>query len=93
MILVTTKHYDKKSKKFFKSHPQLKQKYKSVVLHLVEDINHPSLKLHKLKGDLDGLWAASLDYQFRIILIVEFIQDRIVLVDIGSHDDVYGHYR
>jgi addiction module RelE/StbE family toxin len=28
---------------------------------------HPSLRLHKLKGKLDGLWSISIDMKYRII--------------------------
>jgi len=30
---------------------------------LVENPFHPSLKTHKLKGDLDGLWACWADFR------------------------------
>lgn len=53
----------------------------------------PSLKSHKLTGDLDGYWSCSVNYDCRIIFT--FYQDEkpeetlIILVDIGSHDEVY----
>jgi len=52
-----------------------------------QDINHASLKLHKLKGTLSSYYAISVEYDLRIIL--EISNDKIILVDIGSHDEVY----
>ena len=89
MILVSTRQFDKKAKKFFQGHPQLGQRYKTVIARLVENPNHPSLKLHKLKGNLHGFSAISLDYQFRIVLLVELSKNQVTLVDLGSHDAVY----
>jgi addiction module RelE/StbE family toxin len=52
-----------------------------------QDINHPSLKLHKLKGALSSYHAISIEYDLRIIL--EISNDKIILIDIGTHDEVY----
>jgi addiction module RelE/StbE family toxin len=54
---------------------------------LSEDINHPSLKLHKLKGELSDYYAISIEYDLRIIL--EINTDKITLINIGPHDEVY----
>jgi addiction module RelE/StbE family toxin len=60
---------------------------------LVEKPFHPSIETHKLKGDLEGLWACWVEYDCRIIFMFEpdpeGIEDAIVLVDLGSHDEVY----
>lgn len=45
---------------------------------------HPSLRLHKLKGKLQGLWSISLDRKYRIIF--KPMEDGIILfVSIGLH--------
>lgn len=54
---------------------------------MLQDVNHPSLKLHKLKGQLSNYYAISIEYDLRIILEIQ--GDKIVLIDIGSHDEVY----
>jgi addiction module RelE/StbE family toxin len=54
---------------------------------LSQDINHPSLKLHKLKGELRKYYAISIEYDLRIIL--EISDTEIILISIGSHDEVY----
>lgn len=45
---------------------------------------HPSLRLHKLKGKLQGLWSISLDRKYRIIF--KPLEDGVILfVSIGLH--------
>ncbi len=45
---------------------------------------HPSLRLHKLKGKLDGLWSLSVDRKYRIIF--KPMDDGVILfVSIGVH--------
>ncbi len=46
------------------------------------------LRAHKLTGKLEGLWAFSVTYDCRVIF--KFLdKDEVLLVDIGSHDEVY----
>lgn len=51
------------------------------------------LKTHKLKGEFEGSWACSVEYDMRIVF--EFVQnpqtgaEEILLIDIGTHDEVY----
>ncbi len=48
----------------------------------------PQLRTHKLSGKLDGLWAFSVDEDCRVVF--EFVgEDRALLIDVGSHDEVY----
>ena len=48
----------------------------------------PSLKTHKLTGELNGLWSFSIEYDCRIIF--RFAKARqVILIDIGSHNEVY----
>lgn len=51
----------------------------------LSDPHHPSLKTHKLKGQLKNYWAFSLNYHFRIIF--RFISDTTVeFINIGTHE-------
>ena len=51
------------------------------------------LASHKLSGQLRGLWACSVGFDCRIVY--ELVRDpgdgdeTVLLIDIGSHDDVY----
>lgn len=60
---------------------------------LAEDPFHPGLKTHKLSGQLRGLWACWVEYDCRIVFAFEPDPDTgeemIVLIDLGTHDEVY----
>ena len=58
-------------------------------LNLETDPRAPRLRLHKLKGRHRDKHAVSLTYSYRIVLIMRIVNAEIVLLDIGSHDDVY----
>lgn len=45
---------------------------------------HPSLRLHKLKGKLEGLWSISVDMKHRIIF-KSLTNGVILFISIGMH--------
>ncbi len=53
----------------------------------------PKLGTHKLSGELAGAWSCSCGYDCRIIFVLETDpstqQERLVFIDIGTHDEVY----
>jgi addiction module RelE/StbE family toxin len=56
----------------------------------IADPYHLQLKTHKLSGKLKDLWSFSIEYDIRVVFY--FTKDkppRAVLVDIGTHDEVY----
>jgi len=79
----------KKLKKFLKKHPDLLPKYEKTIILLEHNPFHPSLRLHKLKGDLQEFYSVSLDMNYRIILDFVVMDNKIFLIDIGSHDKIY----
>lgn len=89
MRLAKDKGYLKREVKFFKKHPDLLDKYGVVLKKLENDPFESSLKLHKLQGNLEKFHAVRLTYEYRIVLILMIVDEKIVLVDIGTHDDVY----
>lgn len=50
-----------------------------------------SLKTHKLKGEFEGYWSCSVTYDIRIIfkIVKDESEDAILLLSIGTHDEVY----
>ncbi len=54
----------------------------------LKDTHHPSLKTHKLSGELKDLWSFSIEYDLRIVFYFAGSR-KVVFVDIGSHDEVY----
>jgi addiction module RelE/StbE family toxin len=89
MILVRDEKYTKREKKFFRKHSNLIKKYAVILKKLQSNPFDASLKTHKLSGKLEGLYFCSLDYQYRIIVSIVIIDDKVYLVDIGTHDEVY----
>jgi addiction module RelE/StbE family toxin len=81
------------AKRTCKNRPQLQAKMLEVLSLLEIDPFTPSLKTHKLKGDLENCWACTVEYDCRIIFrfhrMEEEVEEAIVLIDIGSHDEVY----
>ena len=80
-------------KRIVRKNPQLEEKILTVLELLSNDPFTNSLKSHKLRGQLEGLWACSVEYDCRIIYTFEQDSDNeeeiILLVNIGTHDEVY----
>jgi addiction module RelE/StbE family toxin len=65
----------------------LRGKFIKVIEHLTNNPYTPSLKTHKLSGDLKDFWSCSITYEIR--LRFKIVDDIVELIDIGSHDEVY----
>jgi len=87
--LVWTETFSRTAKRFLRKHPDLVGQFGAVVRQLERDPSHPRLKLHPLRGKHRGKHAVSLTYSYRIVLVIVVEDDEIVLLDIGSHDEVY----
>jgi mRNA interferase YafQ len=80
-------------RKFTRRNPKLQAKIENVIIQLSKDILNPTLGTHKLDGKLADLLSCSCGYDCRIIFAIE--KDRetnetlIILLDIGTHDEVY----
>ena len=61
-----------------------------LVTALAKDPFQPALELHPLSGKLEGIWAASLTYKYRVTLTLMITEKEIILLDIGTHDEVYN---
>jgi addiction module RelE/StbE family toxin len=84
-----TDFFERKAKKFFRKQPQLITNFKSVVEKLSSDPFQPSLKSHKLSGELSEFYSCSLNYEYRVVFLFEIRDREIILSNIGSHDEVY----
>lgn len=80
-------------KQHTRKRPQLHEKIMSVLQLLIAGTANPSLNTHKLHGELDGLYACSVEYDLRIVFdIVENPKTKekeVLLIDIGTHEEVY----
>ncbi|MEM9538091.1 MAG: type II toxin-antitoxin system mRNA interferase toxin, RelE/StbE family [Cyanobacteria bacterium P01_E01_bin.42] len=93
MILVSESRFRRAFKKLVKKNPKLQDKILATLELLADDPFTPSLKSHKLTGELENLWSCSVAYDCRIIYALDKDEvtgeDLVILVDIGSHDEVY----
>ena len=93
MKLFWSKRFIRDFKRLIRQNPQIRSSIEKTLQLLAENYTEPSLRTHKLKGDLEGCWSCSIDYSNRIIF--EFVNDpdnnelAINLLTLGSHDDVY----
>ncbi|AGA90174.1 hypothetical protein Thimo_1380 [Thioflavicoccus mobilis 8321] len=87
--LVTTQHFERRARKFLRKHPDLRQALRDTLDGLCRDPFQPKLKLHPLSGNLGGVQAVSVTYSYRVTLLVRVTEQEIVLLDIGTHDEVY----
>jgi mRNA-degrading endonuclease YafQ of YafQ-DinJ toxin-antitoxin module len=88
--LVTTASFDRRARKFLARHPDLRPRFAETLEKLRTDPFEPGLRLHPLTGKLQGMQAVSLTYSYRITLTLQITEHEILLLDIGSHDEVYG---
>lgn len=84
-MLVKEIHYNREFGTQFAALPALIQK-KACKMERLFRANpfHPSLRLHKLKGKLEGLWSLSIDRKYRIIF--KPLENGVLLfVSVGMH--------
>lgn len=60
---------------------------RAALRRFVVDPRDPILRTHRLRGDLDGYWAFSVDDNLRVLF--RWDGDVATLVTIGTHDEVY----
>jgi addiction module RelE/StbE family toxin len=91
--LVISSSFKRAFKAIIKRHPDLKIKIENKLKLLATDPYDPILRTHRLKGKLSGAWACSVEYDCRIVFRFEqneeTNEEEILLIDIGTHDEVY----
>ena len=87
--LVFTEQYNRRAARFLKRHPDLRQQYLKTLQVLAANPDHPSLRLHPLRGKLDGLHSVSINLSYRITLELLIQDGQIIPVNVGDHDAVY----
>lgn len=88
--LVFTESYDRRAARWLKRHPDLRQQYLKTLQLLEANPYHPSLRLRSLSGRLAGVHSVSINLSYRITLELLIQDERIILVNVGDHDAVYG---
>ena len=87
--LVFTEQYSRRAARFLKRHPELRQQYLKTLQLLEANPLHPSLRLHPLRGKLEGLHSVSINLSYRITLELLIQDEQIIPVNVGDHDAVY----
>jgi mRNA-degrading endonuclease YafQ of YafQ-DinJ toxin-antitoxin module len=87
--LIWSSSFTSSAERFVKNHPELRKKFAAVLRELEVDPFQPHLKYHRLGGSLKGVQAVSITYSYRITLTILVSDKEIILLDVGSHDEVY----
>lgn len=89
--LIRSSAFVRAARRYSKKHPQAAGDIEAALAMLAEDAFRPQLKTHKLKGQLEGVWACSAGHDLRILF--EFVEHRgdeaILLLTMGTHEEVY----
>ena len=89
--LVQTSGFVRAARRYLKKHRQADSDLDTALQLLAMDAFDARLKTHKLSGELSDVWACSAGYDLRILFEFEDHEgkERIVLLTVGTHDDVY----
>ena len=87
--LVWTETFARTARKFLRRHHDLEGVFADVLRQLEIDPRAPRLRLNTLHGEHRDKHAVSLTYEYRIVLILRFMPREVVLLDVGTHDEVY----
>ena len=71
-----------------KKNPKLVAKIQKQIALFEENPKHPSLRTHKLSGNLDNMWSISINMSIRMIY-VKIDETSVLFVRIGKHDEIY----
>jgi mRNA-degrading endonuclease YafQ of YafQ-DinJ toxin-antitoxin module len=87
--LIWTNTFLRTARKFIQRHPEYDVVLEDVLKQIEKDPFVPRLKLHPLQGKHKDKHAVSLSYEYRIVLTLKLTAKEIILLDIGTHDEVY----
>lgn len=73
--------------KISKKDKQLKARIEKQLALFAQNPRHPSLRLHKLSGELQNLWSISITRTIRMVYVQNGVEA--YFTDIGTHDEVY----
>jgi len=85
MKVYFTKDFIKKSNKLIKRNSQLEKRLTKQITLFKKNTQHPSLKLHKLKGQRSNQFAIWIEGNLRALCIQD--NDEYVFFDFITHDE------
>ncbi len=86
MTLYTTSRFDKA---FARLAVRDQRRVEAALTLFMDQPFHPALRNHALSGKLRGLRAISAGYDLRIVFEEEGGHARVLLLNTGTHDEVY----
>ena len=87
--IIYPESYIRRARKFLTRHPELLRQYQKTLELLELNPSHPSLRLHPLRGRLQGLHSVSINISYRVTIELIVAESEIIMVNIGSHEEVY----
>ncbi|MEZ4656642.1 MAG: hypothetical protein R2911_03650 [Caldilineaceae bacterium] len=91
--MVLTPKFKRAYRRFVRRNQCLRERIDATLAEMQVDVFSLALGTHKLSGNLFGLLACSCGYDCRIVFTIEpgpaNGKEVIVLLDIGTHDEVY----
>jgi mRNA-degrading endonuclease YafQ of YafQ-DinJ toxin-antitoxin module len=82
--VVTSPLFERRARKLKTPRDRLLE---AALRRFVADPVDPLLRTHKLKGELEGYWAFSVDDDLRVLFRWE--GDTSTLIALGTHDEIY----
>jgi mRNA interferase YafQ len=91
--IVLSQKFKKAFRKFASRNTNLQERIEETIIAMENDIFASNLGTHKLEGKLSGLLSCSCGYDCRIVFSLEIGEENgeeiVLLLDVGTHDDVY----
>jgi len=91
--LVVSSKFKRAFRKFARRNADLQVRIEVTIAAMESDVFAANLATHKLEGKLSGLLSCSCGYDCRIIFSLytddESGEEVILLLDVGTHNDVY----
>lgn len=87
MTIYESTNYTRKLEKLVKRNPDVGVTVDRKLKLLIADRKYPSLRLHKIDAAGETAWSISIDLKVRILFA--YVEDGILLLDIGDHNEVY----
>jgi len=91
--LVPTAKFERTFQRLVRKNPALQSQIELTLRRMVANLADPRLKTHHLSGQLAGLHASSAGYDCRIVFAKQKHPktgaEVLLLLNIGSHDEVY----
>lgn len=87
--LVFTDSYNRRAAKWLKKHSELRATYLKTLQLLELNPFHPSLRLHALRGRMQGVYSVSINMSYRLTIDLLISEQEIILLNVGDHESVY----